>query len=74
MAQALWRLMLGRQETEGVLGKSRTAGLTGLGSAPKVTEQGICFRRWLALSRVYEEREKIALTNRSQCSKNELKS
>ncbi|MDP6926729.1 MAG: hypothetical protein QGG84_06555 [Rhodospirillales bacterium] len=44
--------MLGRQETEGVLGKSRTAGLTGLGSAPKVTEQGKCSRRWLALSRV----------------------
>jgi len=34
-AHAWWRLMLGRQETEGVLGKSREAGLTGLGSAPK---------------------------------------
>jgi len=67
--------MLGRQETEGVLGKSRTAGLTGLGSAPKVTEQGGMFQTLAGPFACLEgARKKTALTNRSQCSKNELKS
>jgi len=50
--------MLGRQETEGVLGKSRTAGFTGLGVSSLATEQGECSRQWLALSRVQEIRKK----------------
>jgi len=41
-ARALWRLMLGRQETEGVLGKSRKAGLSGLGVSSSAKEHEKC--------------------------------
>jgi hypothetical protein len=35
--------MLGRQETEGVLGKSRKAGLTGFGVSSSAKEHEKCF-------------------------------
>jgi len=35
--------MLGRQETEGVLGKSRKAGFTGFGVSSSAKEHELCF-------------------------------
>jgi len=37
-SDALWRLVFGRQETEGVLGKSRTTGIIRIGVSSKAPE------------------------------------
>jgi hypothetical protein len=39
-SEALWRLVFGRQEIEGVLGKSRTTGFIRIGVSTKASEHG----------------------------------